>query len=98
MVHLRPLLGSPRFQGSMEEIMAGAYEDARILNDGGVDGLIIENFGDKPFHPNKVLPHTVSIMTIIAHEIKNRYRRLRIGINVLRNDAEASRALPVLWI
>ncbi|HSM44230.1 MAG TPA: BtpA/SgcQ family protein, partial [Acidimicrobiia bacterium] len=35
MVHLLPLPGSPRFGGSMDEVVATASEDARALVDAG---------------------------------------------------------------
>ncbi|MCK4271204.1 hypothetical protein KAX22_01050, partial [bacterium] len=47
-VHLLPLPGSPRYGGSMEEIVDRACRDARVYTQGGLDGLILENYGDLP--------------------------------------------------
>lgn len=91
MIHLKPLLGTPG-STSLRDVMDSALRDAENLVDGGVDGLMIENFFDSPFYPEIVPPHVVSSMTLIAWEIKRRYD-LPIGINVLRNDAEASLAI-----
>lgn len=46
MVHLGPLPGAPRFDGDRESIRERAIQDAARLAAGGVDGIIVENFGD----------------------------------------------------
>jgi len=91
MIHLRPLPGSPSYM-HFEDVLEYALTDAENLVQGGVDGLLIENFMDSPFYPQKVPPHVVSCMTIIAWEVKKRYNK-PIGINVLRNDAIAALAI-----
>ncbi|HNR78982.1 MAG TPA: BtpA/SgcQ family protein, partial [Mesotoga infera] len=52
MVHLRPLPGSPGYDPSimgMKEITRIALEEARILEDNGVDGVQVENIWDFPY-------------------------------------------------
>ena len=49
-VHLKPMPGSPRWGGSMEEVCAAAVADAQAYEAGGADGIMIENFGDVPFY------------------------------------------------
>jgi uncharacterized protein len=66
--------------------------DAEALVTGGVDGMILENFGDVPFYPGRVPAHTVAFMTAIALEVR-RGLDLPLGINVLRNDAESAIAI-----
>lgn len=88
MLHLRPLPGSPR-GGSVEEALDAARADAEALAGAGVDGLIVENFGDSPFAKDRVPPVTVAAMAVIAREIR-REHNVPLGINVLRNDAEAA--------
>ncbi len=90
-VHLKPLPGEPLNTCSLEEILERALEDARSLESGGVDALIVENFGDAPFL-KAVEPHTIAFMTYIASEIKKEVS-IPIGINVLRNDAKAALAI-----
>lgn len=89
MVHLKPLPGSPRFGGSLEQVVASACADARAYAEGGLDGLMIENYGDRPFFPQQVPPETVAAMTLVAAEIL-RTTALPVGINVLRNDPLAA--------
>ena len=91
MIHLKPLSGTPG-STNLVDVLDSALKDAESLIQGGVDGLLIENFFDSPFYPENVPPHVVSSMTMIAWEIKKKYD-LPIGINVLRNDPEASLAI-----
>jgi membrane complex biogenesis BtpA family protein len=67
-------------------------KDAEALATGGVDALILENFGDVPFYPSRVPTHTVAFMSLLAREVKRGFA-LPLGINVLRNDAESAIAV-----
>ncbi len=89
-VHLKPLPGSPEYE-SFEAVIESAIKDARAIEEGGADALIVENYGDKPFLLT-VGKETVACMTAVAMEIK-REVDLPIGINILRNDAIASLAV-----
>lgn len=89
MVHLLPLPGAPRFAGSLDQVIEQAVADAHAIEDGGFDGLMIENFGDVPFHKNAVGPETIAAMTAVALEVR-RQTSVSVGINVLRNDPGAA--------
>jgi uncharacterized protein len=89
MVHLMPLPGSPRWGGSIDEVLDRALADAEALEAGGVNGVLIENFGDIPFYPTAVPPATVAAMTIAVHGVIEA-SRLPVGVNVLRNDARSA--------
>ncbi|RLI86254.1 MAG: hypothetical protein DRO98_05625 [Archaeoglobales archaeon] len=89
-LHLQPLPGSPLYT-SFDGVVEAALRDAKMLEEGGVDAIIVENYGDKPFLP-EVGKETVAAMTAIALEIK-REVGIPIGINVLRNDAIAALAI-----
>jgi hypothetical protein len=88
MIHLRPLPGSPR-GGTLAAALAAAGADAETLAGLGIDGLIVENFGDAPFAKDRVPPATVAAMAIVCRELKADLN-VPIGVNVLRNDAEAA--------
>jgi membrane complex biogenesis BtpA family protein len=92
MIHLAPLPGSPRFSGKIDAIRESALRDAYALRDGGVHGLMIENFGDVPFFPARVPAITVAHMTAIASEVRTRVD-LPLGINMLRNDGLSALAV-----
>lgn len=89
-IHLPPLPGSPRASGAPAEAAERVRADARALLDGGASGIIIENFGDAPFHADRVPPATVAAMTALALEVRREAPALPIGVNVLRNDAVAA--------
>lgn len=91
MVHLQPLPGSPHGV-DIETVLERAIADARALESGGVDAVMVENFGDVPFYPDDVPKHTVASMTRIASELREAVG-LPLGINVLRNDVEAAVAV-----
>ena len=59
---------------------------------GGVDGVILENYGDAPYFPGRVPPHTVSCLTRLALEVRG-LASLPLGINVLRSDGIAALAV-----
>jgi len=91
-VHVQPLPGSPRFAGNLLAVAEAVRDDAAALVEGGVDGVIVENFGDAPFYPGSVPPGTVAHMTTMA-TIVRAMTDLPVGINVLRNDAMAALAV-----
>lgn len=86
MVHLLPLPGSPRCRGSMTEIMDRALADAAALESGGLDGLLVENYGDVPFYPGAVPAETLAAMAVLLREVV-RAAGIPVGVNMLRNDA-----------
>jgi uncharacterized protein len=88
MVHLPPLPGAPGHV-SMTQVLEAAVRDATALAQGGVHGIMVENFGDVPFYPEHVPAETVASLALAAMEVK-RAAALPLGINVLRNDARAA--------
>lgn len=91
MVHLRALPGAPLFT-SMDDVLGLALHDARALRDGGCDGFVIENFGDRPFTQARAEAETIAAMTRVITEIQ-RDVALPFGVNVLRNDALSALAI-----
>lgn len=94
-IHLPPLPGSPRYQGSLGAILDQAAADALALEAAGFEAAILENFGDAPFFPGRVPPITVAAMTAAALAAKGAASTLELGVNVLRNDAEAALSVAV---
>ncbi len=92
MIHLKPLSGAPRFEGvpgDMEGVIDAALRDAKALAAGGVDAVIVENFGDVPFFPDRVPSVTVAAMTRCVSAVCEALD-IPVGVNVLRNDVEAA--------
>lgn len=94
-IHLRALPGSPGFEGDIATVASQAARDAETLADAGFDGIIVENFGDAPFEPGPVPSVTVAAMTRCALAARVAAPTLMLGINVLRNDAEAALGVAI---
>jgi hypothetical protein len=86
-VHLMALPGAPTQSPGLETVIARATADAQALEQGGADGVIIENLGDAPFTAGRVDAFTVAAMTRIVLAVRRAAPRLGVGVNVLRNDA-----------
>lgn len=85
-VHLDPLPGAPRYDGSaVQAIYDRGFSDARLYLEGGCDGVIVENHGDVPFaKPNDIGPEVAAHMAVIADRIRTSLGR-PVGVNVLAN-------------
>ncbi|MCA9209477.1 MAG: BtpA/SgcQ family protein [Planctomycetales bacterium] len=92
MLHLPALPGAPRGERSLDQIREAVLQDADTLLAGGVNGLMLENFGDVPFFPRRVAAHTVAAMTAIGVAVRERFEA-PLGINVLRNDGLSALAI-----
>jgi hypothetical protein len=93
-VHLPAFPGDPRHDGaSFGALEDRALADAEALVEGGVDGLILENFGSAPFIKGtgaaRTPPHQVATLALLARECSRRLGVL-VGVNCLRNDAESA--------
>jgi len=92
MLHAPALPGSPRSTLSWDAVAEWVLRDAEALAAAGVDAMILENFGDTPFYPDGVPPHTIAQMTALAVQLRRRFP-IPLGINVLRNDGRAALAV-----
>src|SRR5262245_55992772 len=95
MLHVPALPGSPQNTLALNAIVDWVLKDAEALAAGGIDGMILENFGDVPFYPGQVPQHTVAFLTVLGREVRRRFDRPSrpLGINVLRNDARSALAI-----
>lgn len=91
-VHLRALPSANRHE-SMATVLRDALRDGATYARGGFDGLVIENFGDAPFHKgtaaDPVPPDVPAALALVAHLLRER-TGLPVAINCLRNDAYAA--------
>ncbi len=93
MLHLPPLPASPLGRASLDAIEKHLLSDAGILSEAGFDAAVVENYGDVPFYKDRVDPVTVAAMTRLSVAVRRGAGDLRLGINVLRNDAAAALAI-----
>ena len=91
-IHLAPLPGSPGYGGDLDAIVRKAAMEAGTMEKAGFDGLIVENYGDIPFHTTEVGPETIASMALVVKAVRDRVK-IPIGVNVLRNDAGAALAI-----
>jgi hypothetical protein len=89
-LHFLPMLGYKRFK-SKEIVLKNALADLKAFEEGGIDGIIIENNYDLP-HKEKVGPETIAMMTYLGEKIKEK-TNLPIGVSVLFNDYRAALAI-----
>lgn len=103
MIHLRPLPGAPRYDGSpVREVYEAARADARTLSAGGVDGIIVENASDLPFaRPDDIGPETVAGLTAAVLEVRG-VTDLPIGITCVANGVipglAVAKATGAAWV
>ena len=93
-IHLPPLPGSPRWAGDMASVLERAVREAQVLEQGGANGIIVENFGDAPFRIGRVEPETVAAMTRAVDRVCQ-VTSLPVGVNMLRTDAISALAVAV---
>lgn len=93
-IHLPPLPGTAQGPSAreMNGILDWVRRDIAVWTSGGANALIVENFGDAPFHKGTVGPETVAAMTL-AVSLASTESGLPVGVNVLRNDVEAAVAI-----
>lgn len=84
-VHLSPMPGTPLYRGDFEKIYKNALGDAEAYYSAGIDGIIIENYGDKPYSVRVRDTAVLAGFTIIAYDMKRKYK-IPLGINILRNS------------
>lgn len=96
-VHLAPLPGTARGGSSRDlpVVIDRARSDAAAYAAGGVDALIVENFGDVPFSAGAVAPQVVAAMTLAVVGVRSE-TDLPVGVNVLRNDTLAAVAIAAM--
>ncbi len=82
MVHVRALPGTPRFGGSLADVIAGAVSEAHVLTEAGCDGLILENMHDVPYLCGHVGPEIVAGLTAVGAAVRQA-TTLPLGVQIL---------------
>jgi membrane complex biogenesis BtpA family protein len=102
-VHLPPLPGAPRYDGTpVSQIAAVGARDAHTLVAGGVDGVIVENASDLPFsRPEDIGPETVAALTAACLEVRAAVDA-PLGITCVANGVipalAVAKATGALWV
>lgn len=95
MVHLGALPGTPFFvEGSHEAVRERAVADARALEEGGADGCVVQNAGDRVFAVGDADKVVVVGMTDVVRAIREATGpAFQIGVQILRNDLKGALAI-----
>jgi len=69
----------------VEELVEGAVKDAKALEEAGFSGVLIENFGDKPYPKRVSDPLALAAMAVVVREVVKSVS-IPVGVNLLRNS------------
>ena len=96
MVHARPLPGSPFYEpGSMGKIIETAVLEAKLLEDGSVDGLQVENMWDHPYLKGDEIGHeTTAALAVCSYAVQGAVQ-IPVGINCHLNGSIQALAAAV---
>ena len=85
LLHLRAMPGDPLYGpgDSMDSVLATAREELHLLQDGGVDGILIANEFSLPYE-KKVSPVTVAAMGYLVGALRSEIR-VPFGVNIVSN-------------
>lgn len=92
MIHLLPLPGTPNYDGNIKKIYEQAELEASILAQYGVDGMIVENFGDEPYLIGEPTPDQLALFAAVTYQIR-REVSIPLGVNVQFNAWKAEIAI-----
>ncbi len=82
MVHVGALPGTPRGTMAVGELACAAAAEAKLLADGGVDAIMLENMHDLPYMSRRVGPEIVAAMTRVCSAVRE-VVALPLGVQVL---------------
>ncbi len=82
MIHVSALPGTPKYKGSVKQIIEQAKSEALIYKENGIDAIAIENMHDVPYLKRNVGPEITTLMSVIGYEVKN-LTKFPCGIQIL---------------
>ncbi len=92
MIHLRPLPGSAAYRGGGSgPALEVALADGHLLDEAGVDAILIQNTGDLPATSDggpETIAYMAAIGTVLRQELKT-----PLGVNILANGTESALAV-----
>lgn len=95
MVHLLPMPGTPGCDHNVDTIIEKALEDAAKLEEGGIDGIIVENMWNIPyFVGSEIPPETISIQSVATRKVIEKVD-VPVGANVIHNSGRGDLAVAL---
>lgn len=92
MVHVGALPGTPMCNKSLSSIIKQAISEALILQECGVNAIMIENMHDIPYISGEASPDIVAAMTAIACGLRSKIT-LPMGIQILAGANKSALAV-----
>lgn len=95
MVHLKPLPGAPMYDSvnmNMQRIIDIAVEEARLMEQAGVDAVQVENIWDFPFLKDQDIGYETACALAVAATKVMEAVSIPVGINCHLNGGEAALA------
>ncbi|MFO0972907.1 MAG: BtpA/SgcQ family protein [Phycisphaerae bacterium] len=94
MVHVGALPGTPGSCAGVAELARQAADEAKLLSDHGVDGIVLENMHDVPYLRGRVGPEVIAAMTAICLAARQA-TALPLGVQVLAGANRAALAVAL---
>lgn len=89
MVHVGALPGAPKNDRPVADLISDALTDAKILQEEGVDAIMIENMHDRPYLNREVGPEIIASMAAIACALRS-VIKIPLGIQILAGANKAA--------
>ncbi|KAL4235031.1 hypothetical protein ACF0H5_006669 [Mactra antiquata] len=84
MIHILATPGSPHYKGSISNIVNRAKYEAKLYQEAGVDGVLVENMHDIPYVQSKDMgPQVISVMTRVSTAVRNIFHTGPVGATIL---------------
>jgi hypothetical protein len=76
----------------MGEVYDTALSEVEVFKRYPLNGLIVENFRDRPFYPDRIPGETIAALAALTREVV-KAANVPVGVNALRNDAQSAVAI-----
>jgi len=93
-VHCLPLPGTANFDGDFNKILQQAIQDAKTMEQAGVDAVIVENMGDTPFAA-KMGVEQITALSAAAALVKQAVA-IPVGIDAAFNDCKTALSIAAI--
>jgi membrane complex biogenesis BtpA family protein len=93
MVHCLPLPGTAGYGNDIEKIYRQAVQDAKTLEECGIDAVIVENMGDGPFAVNLDMAQRAAL-AVATQKVRDAVK-IPVGVDAAFCDYQASLAIAL---
>jgi membrane complex biogenesis BtpA family protein len=94
MVHCLPLPGTAGYGGDVEKIYRQAVQDAKTLEESGIDAVMVENMGDGPFAVN--LDTVQRVALVVATQKVQDVVKIPVGVDAAFCDYQTSLSIALV--